>query len=153
MRRTLAVAVVAISIVLGAVGFGGTFGRANASAKGDPSVTVVNTTFLLFRTPAGSQSVANGAITIVASVDVHAFRQVRVAAGNRCGSPQPLTILLTHQEATELVVTMDSITLAPCASFSRSFDVPGTKIAVQTDQRAVPAGSNDNFDLVFYGHN
>jgi hypothetical protein len=124
----------------------------SSSRSKDPNVTVVNKTFLLYRTPVGSKAVPNGAITVVASVDVHAYGEIRVAAGNRCGSPQPLTLLLTHQEGSEFVVNMDSITLAPCGQFSKAYDVPGTTIAIQTDQRSVASGTSDNFDLVFYGH-
>lgn len=152
MHRLLVGALIVLVTTTGAAASSGTSDRPDNHSK-DPNVTVVNKTSLLFRTPVGSQAVANGSITIVKSVDVHAFRQIRVAAGNRCGSPQPLTLLLTHQEGTELVVTMDSITLAPCGSFSKSFDVPGTTIAIQADQRSVPSGTSDNFDLVFYGHN
>jgi hypothetical protein len=152
MRRLIVAGAVALSVTL-AIGFTWAPRGQVVNAKGDPNVTIVNTTSLLYRTPPGSLGVANGVITVVASIDVHAFGQIRVAAGNRCGSPQPLMLLLTHQDGSELVVTMDSITLAPCASFSKSYDVPGTLIAIQTDQRAVPSGSTDNFDLVFYGHN
>lgn len=147
MHRVLVSVLVVLMTTVGAAASSDSSTRSK-----DPNVTVVNKTFLLYRTPVGSKAVPNGAITIVASVDVHAYRQIRVAAGNRCGSPQPLILLLTHQEGSELVVTMDSVTLAPCGQFSQAFDVPGTTIAVQTDQRSVPSGTNDNFDLVFYGH-
>ena len=152
MRRLLAVGGAALAVTLASVGIAWATGLHQVVAK-DPSVTVVNTTSLLFRTPSGSLGVANGVITHVATIDVHAFRQIRVAAANRCGSPQTLTLLLTHQDGSELVVTMDSFSLGPCAGFSKSYDVPGTLIAIQTDQRSVPSGSTDNFDLVLYAHN
>jgi len=147
MHRLLVAALVILLTTVGAAA-----SSDSSSHSKDPNVTVVNKTFLLYRTPVGSKAVPNGALTIVASVDVHAYRQIRVAAGNRCGSPSPLTLLLTHQEGSELVVHMDSVILQPCQSFSRSYDVPGTTIAIQTDQRSVSGGSSDNFDLVFYAH-
>lgn len=137
----------------GASGTGGSTGPAPAEGKpGDPRVTVVNTTHLLFITPGGSQSIPTGVITIVASIDVHAYRQVRVSFDNRCGSPTNVTFDVTQREGSILIGQLDSVTLAPCGNFSRVYDVPGTGLVLQTDQRTLASGSTDFIDAVIYGH-
>ena len=109
---------------------------------------VVNTTSLLYRTPSGAQSVP----APTQNIDVRSYEKVRVAAGNRCGSPGSIKVILTHGEGTESVVRLDEIVLAPCASFSKSFDVPGTGMFLMA--HPVTAGRSGNFyDAVVYGHN
>lgn len=143
---------------VGALGAGsngtgsGSTSAAPQGHAGDPRVTVVNTTQLLFITPGGSRSVPTGSITIVANIDVHAFRQVRVSFDNRCGSPTSVTFDVTQREGLILIGQLDSVTLAPCGNFSRVYDVPGTGLVLQTDQRSVSAGSTDFVDAVIYGH-
>ncbi len=84
------------------------------------------------------------------NIDVRTYEQVRVSARNRCGSPGSIKVLLTHAEGSESVARIDEVVLASCASFSRSYDVPGMVLMVLPD---IPGQVGNFYDSVVYGHN
>ncbi len=86
------------------------------------------------------------------NIDVRTHEKIRVSAGNRCGSPGSIKVLLTHAEGRESVARIDEVVLAPCASISRSYDVPGTGMFVMV-LPDIPGQAGNFYDSVVYGHN
>lgn len=107
-------------------------------------------TALAFRTSPGAVSIAVGQSLQLGSVDVSPFRQIRVVADERVGSPTNVTIRITITEGNELVAQLDTLTLTPQSQVTRVYAVPGTKLTIFADASGGGGGS-DAVDVLIYG--
>lgn len=107
-------------------------------------------TALAFRTSPGAVSIPVGQSLQLGSVDVSTFRQIRVVADERVGSPTNVTIRITITEGNELVGQLDTLTLTPHSEVTRVYAVPGTKLTIFADAFGGASGS-DSVDVLIYG--
>lgn len=108
-------------------------------------------TSLVFATPPGALRVDIGPDEFERrigprSIDVSAFRQIRLVAVERVGSPTNVRIrLLTGGH------TLDVVELSPRSEVTRVYDVPGMSISIAVV--ALGPGPGSNFvDIVIYGN-
>ena len=122
---------------------------AKVSSLGRLQVENVNTTDLLFRTPAGAVSFAAGTTKHLGNVTTAGYEQIRVVANNRAGSAANITFRFTILEGSELVAHLANFTLAPKSERTLVIDVPARAIAVYA---AAAAGSGSvATDVLVYG--
>ncbi|MDO9455875.1 hypothetical protein [Nocardioides sp.] len=122
---------------------------AKVSDLGRLQVENVNTTDLLFRTPAGAVSFPAGTTKSLGTVSTAGYEKIRVVANNRTGSASKITFRVTILEGNELVAQLATFTLAPRGQRTFVLDVPARAIALYA--AAALGHGNVATDVLVYG--
>lgn len=113
-------------------------------------------TILAYRTATGGEVIpANLRMDLTDNfplgLPVHDYPTIRVYAASRASNNEKITVTLTNaipmRRGLESTITLDTFTLAPGETFTKTYDVPGTNLLIQTY-----SGVNSSLlDLIVYG--
>ncbi len=82
----------------------------------------------------------------IAQLDVSPYRQIRITAGERVGSPTNVRIRLLTDG-----ITLDVLELSPRSEVIRVYDVPGVTLDISVIALGPGTGS-DTVDIIVYGN-
>jgi len=118
----------------------------------------VEQNYLLFRTQAGAVTIPAGeTVRLTAElpngIPIEKYKTIRVYSNCRPGGTVPVTILIgvVQVEADELIFALDSFTLQPGSTTTKTYDVPGRSIVVFATAKEGTGSSGIDFGVLGFG--
>ncbi|MGP4059509.1 hypothetical protein [Halobacillus litoralis] len=110
---------------------------------------------LIFHTDPGGQTIRAGKWVDVTKsypdgINVSPFYTIRVFGGNRVVSEGPVTFKLIMKIDQVSFLMLDTITVSPGEQFTKTYDVPGTGLAIKAE--ADVGGGIDAVDVAVFGY-
>lgn len=118
----------------------------------------VEQNYLLFRTQAGAVTIPTGeTVRLTAElpngIPIEKYKTIRVYSNCRPGGTVPVSILIgvVQVEADELIFPLDSFTLQPGSTTTKTYDVPGRSIVAFATAKEGTGSSAIDFGVLGFG--